>query len=74
MYCPVATQLDRLMARDGINRVQAQAKMDSQMSIEQKRILANHIIDNSGRLPDSRRQTEILMRNLAPSLLSVLVP
>ena len=67
----MAKQLERLMARDGISEVQAKAKMDSQMSIDQKRLLANHIIDNSDSLPDSRRQTEALMRKLAPSLLSV---
>jgi dephospho-CoA kinase len=72
VYCPIALQLERLMARDGINQMQAKAKMNSQMSIEQKITLANHIIDNSGSLPDSRRQTEVLMRRLTPSLFSVL--
>ena len=48
VYCPQAMQLERLMARDNINATQAKAKMDSQMSIEQKKALAHHVIDNSG--------------------------
>ena len=71
VYCPIAMQLNRLMARDGINEQQSKAKMGSQMSIEQKKKLANYIIDNSGSLPDSRRQTELLMRRLTPSIINV---
>ena len=48
VYCPQAMQLERLMLRDGINAHQAKARMDSQMSIEQKKTLGHHIIDNSG--------------------------
>ncbi|KAJ3303872.1 hypothetical protein HDV03_003441 [Kappamyces sp. JEL0829] len=73
VYCPPAKQLERLMSRDGISETQAKAKMDSQMSIEQKKTLAHHIIDNSGSLAESRRQTEFLMRELSPSTISVLL-
>jgi dephospho-CoA kinase len=66
-------QSERLMGRDGINQTQAKAKMDSQMSIEQKKTLAHHVIDNSFTLAESRKQTEFLMRELTPSSISVLL-
>ena len=68
------------MARDGINTVQARAKMDSQMSIEQKKTLAHHIIDNSGNfllilgsIAATKNQAEDLLNELTPSFLGNLM-
>ena len=43
-----ATQLARLMARDGISRGQALDRIRSQMPLADKARLADHVIDNSG--------------------------
>jgi dephospho-CoA kinase len=67
VYCPPSMQLDRLMTRDKIGPAEAKAKMDSQMSIEQKKNLAQHVIDNSGSMTSSRDQTEKLLQALTPS-------
>ena len=41
-------QLERLMRRDGISRVQAQQIIDSQMPLSQKKQYGSVVIDNSG--------------------------
>lgn len=43
-----ATQLARLMARDGLGRDEALARIGSQMPLEDKARLADHVIDNAG--------------------------
>ena len=40
------TQLQRVMARDDLTKDQAQARIDSQMSLADKRARADHVVDN----------------------------
>lgn len=61
VYVPEALQLQRLMARDGIDEKAAMARIRSQMSIEEKRKRATCVIDNSGSRAACRQQAiEIL--------------
>jgi dephospho-CoA kinase len=55
-YVDVATQLARLMRRDGLSEAQARARIDSQMSLDAKSRLADVVIDNSKDIADTRRQ------------------
>jgi dephospho-CoA kinase len=48
VYAPEATQLDRIVQRDGLSSADALARIRAQMPIEDKRGLADVIIDNSG--------------------------
>jgi dephospho-CoA kinase len=57
VYVPESLQLKRLMNRDGIDSKAALARIRSQLPIEEKRRRASIVIDNSGSLADSRRQT-----------------
>lgn len=41
-----ATQTERLMARDGMTRAQAEARINSQMPLEEKERRATVVIDN----------------------------
>ena len=52
-WIPKRIQLERLMARDGLTRVQALARMNSQMSAWEKRRRADRYIDTRGTLEDS---------------------
>ena len=54
--CDARTQLLRLMARDGCTAVDAEARVEAQMSQEDKMKLANLVIDNSGSVDDTREQ------------------
>jgi len=47
VYTPRETQLIRLMKRDGSSNKEAQQRIDSQTSIEEKRELSTYLIDNS---------------------------
>ena len=57
VYVPAAIQLTRLMKRDGIGRTEALARIDSQMPIEKKKRWATFLIDNSGSMAATRRQS-----------------
>ena len=56
VYVPEALQLQRLMARDGIDEKAAMARIRSQMPIEEKRKRATRVIDNSGSRSACRQQ------------------
>jgi dephospho-CoA kinase len=56
VYAPEAIQRKRLMARDGISGDDADARIGSQMPIEEKKRRATIVIDNSGALSETRRQ------------------
>lgn len=51
-------QLERLMVRDGINEKEAMARINSQMSIIDKALKSDIIIDNEGSLENTRLQVE----------------
>ncbi|MDO7906093.1 dephospho-CoA kinase [Paenibacillus sp. JX-17] len=58
VYVPRELQLQRLMNRDQITEEQAQARLNAQMDIEQKKSRADIIIDNSRDLDLTQRQLE----------------
>lgn len=62
--CSEAIQLQRLMERDRISRQEAWKKIRSQMPSAQKAKQADHIIDTSGTLEETKRQSKILYRRL----------
>ncbi|MFD0698675.1 dephospho-CoA kinase [Paenibacillus sp. GCM10027628] len=57
VYVPRDVQLARLIQRDGLTEVSAQERLAAQMSIEEKRELADIVIDNSG----TREETSLLI-------------
>lgn len=46
VYVDEKTQIERLMKRNRINKTQAKLLVDNQMSIEEKRLKADYLIDN----------------------------
>lgn len=64
VYVPEAIQLQRLMKRDGLDEAEARARISAQMAIEEKRKLADVIIDNSGSLQATEAQIEQFMKGL----------
>ena len=57
VYAKPSTQLERLETR-GVPRERGQAMLTAQMPIDEKRSLADFVIDNDGALEDTRRQVE----------------
>ncbi|XP_009996495.1 PREDICTED: dephospho-CoA kinase domain-containing protein [Chaetura pelagica] len=69
VYCDPKTQLSRLMRRDqGLSLAQAQARISSQLPLDQKRPLATHVIDNSGAWESTHQQVLSLHSHLEDSL------
>lgn len=64
VYVPQEVQLQRLMERDGISEEQAEARLSSQLDIEQKKQLADIVIDNSGTLADTEQQVDKLWQRM----------
>ena len=58
VYTTREQQLQRLMQRDKYNQTEASNRIDSQMSIEEKRKKATYIIDNSGDLKQLQHECE----------------
>ncbi len=57
---PRSMQLDRLMARDGLNREQAEARLRSQLPPEEKARRAQIIIDTSGSIQYTKERLPAL--------------
>jgi dephospho-CoA kinase len=47
VYCPREKQIERLMAREGIRKIDALKRVESQIDIEEKKAKADFVIDNS---------------------------
>lgn len=56
VYVPQAVQEARLIARDGLTKVQALERMNSQLAIEVKKERADVIFDNQGTLAETKSQ------------------
>ncbi len=58
VYADTNTQIQRIKARDKISQVNAISRINSQMSLEEKKKYANIIIDNNGNIADTKVQVE----------------
>ena len=66
VYAPEAVQIARQIARDGCDAAEATRRVRAQMPIEEKKALADYVIDNGGSLEETRRQVrEVFTRILA---------
>jgi dephospho-CoA kinase len=63
--CPEAAQIERLVARDGTSRAQAEEILSAQVSREERLNAAHDVIENTGTLADLERFVETLHRNYA---------
>ncbi len=64
VYAPRTVQIERTVARDGCTREQAEARIAAQLPIDEKRALADHVIDNGGARTDTERQVRELFAAL----------
>ena len=63
---PEKVQRQRLMERDGLSRTAAMQRIHSQLPLSKRLKLADHVIDNSGSLAQTRRQVQGLWKQLVP--------
>lgn len=62
------TQRERIVDRDGLNPEEADARLDAQMSLEDKIAAADYVIDNDGSLEATRQQVDRLYEVLDTGL------
>jgi dephospho-CoA kinase len=62
--CDVGTQRSRLQKRDRLQAAEAQKHIDAQMSLEEKRRLADYVIENNGNLEDLERQVRAVLEKI----------
>ncbi|WP_067842907.1 dephospho-CoA kinase [Amphibacillus sediminis] len=64
VYTPVDVQVKRLMKRNQLTKQEAEARINSQISIELKAQWANFVIDNSGALEQTEHQYDQIIGQL----------
>jgi dephospho-CoA kinase len=64
VHCEPQLQLERLIARNGLTREEAAARIAAQMPSEEKLAFADHSIDTTRGFEETRRQVEALRETL----------
>ncbi len=64
VYVDKLTQLKRLMYRDSLNESDANQRINSQIALFDKRSFSDIIIDNSASINQTKKQFEIIFKNL----------
>lgn len=62
--CDVETQRRRLERRDRLQAAEAQKHIDAQMSLEEKRRLADYVIENDGTLEDLELRVRAVLEKI----------
>jgi dephospho-CoA kinase len=63
-WCPPEQQVERLMAKGGFSREEAEQRIQTQMPAEEKRRRADFVIDTSGPVESTRQQVKALYPRL----------
>ena len=69
VYVPQEIQIKRLMKRDRISKDEALKKVSLQLSIEEKKRLADIVIDNSKTLKETQKQVEDIVKKIKSGVL-----
>jgi dephospho-CoA kinase len=64
VWVPPEVQRERLMARDGLDLATAEERIRAQIPLDEKRVLATWVVDNTGGREETRRQVETIWRTL----------
>jgi dephospho-CoA kinase len=62
--CDTTTQKTRLQKRDRLTDAEVQQHLEAQMSLEDKRKLADYVIDNNGSLEELERQVRAVLQKI----------
>ncbi len=63
--CDINTQKKRLRDRDHLTATEAQRHIGAQMSLEEKRKLADYVIENTGSLEDLKQEVKSVLETIA---------
>ena len=65
VYAPKDTLISRVMKRNGLDRAAAKHRVELQTDIEQKRAMADFVIDNSGDLENLKREVQAFLEKIS---------
>ena len=65
VWVDARTQVRRLTERGGLTAEEVRQRIAAQMPLDEKRVLADHVIDNRGSKDATRRQVEAIYRRYA---------
>ena len=65
VYAPKDTLISRVMKRNGLDHAAAKHRVELQMDIEQKRAMADFVIDNSGDLKNLKREVQAFLEKIS---------
>ena len=68
VYAPKDTLISRVMKRNGLDHAAAKHRVELQTDIEQKRAMADFVIDNSGDLQNLRDETGSFLEKISLNL------
>ena len=66
-WVPEEVQIARAADRDDATREEIEARVRAQLSLDEKREVADYVIDNSGSIEDTRSQVDALWKKLTGS-------
>lgn len=64
VWVPRSVQIERTVARDGCTEEEARRRVEAQLPIDEKRDMADHVIDNSGTPEETESQVVALYHRL----------
>ena len=64
VWVPVEVQIERTVARDGCTPDEARRRIAAQLPIDEKKAMADHVVDNSGTPQETERQVKALFEEL----------
>lgn len=67
--CSDELQVERLMKRDGSGREDAQRRIESQMSVQDKKKLADKVLSNDGTMKELELQVDDLVKTITPGII-----
>lgn len=64
IYATKELRIERLKVRNGLNTQEALSRIESQMPLEDKRVMASYVIDNCGTLEELQSAVEMYLHSL----------
>ncbi len=71
--CPQEMQIERLMKRNGLTHDEAMSRISAQMPVAEKVKLAKHVIDTSGTIENSVKQTEKVLHKIRKDMYQMML-
>ena len=68
VFTSLKNRIERVMKRDGITREEIMARVRRQLSLEEKKKWADHVIDNNGSVDDLKKQTQKVFDQLTDDI------